>query len=206
MAQKAHVYLFSAFALYHDAVGRVHSSALPSHTAFSLAFRGCLGSPPDILDRFVILPYPSSTQLTDHISIKQYGRPITNSVIRPITSDRTAAMPPKLVLTYFDVPGAAEPARWALALSGLEWEDRRLSREEFGVLKPSECLEIVMLHAPACTHGASARRLAQHGWILPSFAAADCFRVVAVPGVRCCCRCTRQGRFCDYSFLILGIF
>ncbi|CAM9388355.1 unnamed protein product, partial [Laminaria digitata] len=44
-------------------------------------------------------------------------------------------MSPKLILTYFDVPGAAEPARWALELSGLEWEDKRLSREEFGVLK-----------------------------------------------------------------------
>lgn len=47
-------------------------------------------------------------------------------------------MAPKLVLIYFNMPGAAEPIRWALAQSGLEWEDKRLSREEFGALKPSE--------------------------------------------------------------------
>lgn len=48
-------------------------------------------------------------------------------------------MSPKLVLTYFDIGGAAEPIRWALEQGGLEWEDKRLSREEFGALKPSEC-------------------------------------------------------------------
>ena len=47
-------------------------------------------------------------------------------------------MCPKLVLTYFDFPGAAEPIRWALEQSGVEWEDKRLSREEFAALKPSE--------------------------------------------------------------------
>lgn len=47
-------------------------------------------------------------------------------------------MGPKLILTYFDVAGAAEPARWALEYSGMEWEDKRISREEFAVLKPGE--------------------------------------------------------------------
>ncbi|CAN0182814.1 unnamed protein product, partial [Ascophyllum nodosum] len=46
-------------------------------------------------------------------------------------------VPTKLVLTYFNVPGRAEPIRWVLALSGLEWKDKRLSREEFGELKLS---------------------------------------------------------------------
>nr|WEU39138.1 glutathione S-transferase [Saccharina japonica] len=46
-------------------------------------------------------------------------------------------MAPKLILTYFGVEGIAEEIRWALELSGLEWEDKRLTREEFGVLKPS---------------------------------------------------------------------
>ncbi|CAM9289517.1 unnamed protein product [Ascophyllum nodosum] len=45
--------------------------------------------------------------------------------------------PNKLVLIYFDVPGLAEPIRWALAQSGLEWEEKRLSREQFGELKPT---------------------------------------------------------------------
>ncbi|CAM9821375.1 unnamed protein product, partial [Laminaria digitata] len=46
-------------------------------------------------------------------------------------------MAPKLVLSYFDIAGAAEPVRWALEQSGLEWEDKRLTKEEFGALKPS---------------------------------------------------------------------
>ncbi|CAM9452571.1 unnamed protein product [Ectocarpus sp. 6 AP-2014] len=46
-------------------------------------------------------------------------------------------MAPKLILTYFDMAGAAEPVRWALEKGGLEWEDKRLTREEFGALKPS---------------------------------------------------------------------
>lgn len=45
--------------------------------------------------------------------------------------------PNKLVLIYFDIPGLAEPIRWILAQSGLEWEDKRLSREEFDELKPT---------------------------------------------------------------------
>ncbi|CAN0567115.1 unnamed protein product, partial [Ectocarpus sp. 12 AP-2014] len=48
-------------------------------------------------------------------------------------------MAPKLILTYFDMAGAAEPIRWALEKGGLEWEDKRLTREEFGALKPSRC-------------------------------------------------------------------
>ena len=47
-------------------------------------------------------------------------------------------MAPKLVLIYFDLPGSGEAIRWALLQSGLEWEDKRLSREQFGELKPSE--------------------------------------------------------------------
>lgn len=48
-------------------------------------------------------------------------------------------MAPKLVLVYFNIVGIAEPIRWALALSGLEWEDKRLPRDEgFIALKPSE--------------------------------------------------------------------
>lgn len=38
-------------------------------------------------------------------------------------------------LTYFDLPGRAEPTRLAFAIAGVEFEDRRLSFEEFGALK-----------------------------------------------------------------------
>lgn len=44
-----------------------------------------------------------------------------------------------LKVTYFDIAGVAEPIRWTLEVGGVEWEDRRLSREEFAELKPSEC-------------------------------------------------------------------
>lgn len=54
-------------------------------------------------------------------------------------------MAPKLVLTYFDIAGAAEPVRWALEQSGLEWEDKRLTRDEFGALKPSEYISCHVL-------------------------------------------------------------
>ena len=47
-------------------------------------------------------------------------------------------MAPQLTLTYFGIEGLAEGIRWALEQSGLEWEDKRLTREEFAVLKPSE--------------------------------------------------------------------
>lgn len=40
-----------------------------------------------------------------------------------------------------DISGAAEPIRWALEQGGLEWTDKRLSKEEFGALKPSESKE-----------------------------------------------------------------
>ena len=49
-------------------------------------------------------------------------------------------MAPRLVFTYFNIEGIAEAIRWALELSGLEWEDKRLAREEIGALKPSECI------------------------------------------------------------------
>lgn len=36
-----------------------------------------------------------------------------------------------------DIRGAAEPIRWAMEQGGLEWIDNRLSKQEFGTLKPS---------------------------------------------------------------------
>lgn len=43
-----------------------------------------------------------------------------------------------LILTYFDAPGVAEPIRWALEAGNIEWEDKRVSREDFAALKPSK--------------------------------------------------------------------
>lgn len=53
-------------------------------------------------------------------------------------------MAPKLTLTYFPFPAVAEQIRWALALSGLEWEDKRITMEEFGALKPSKLFHVAL--------------------------------------------------------------
>lgn len=42
---------------------------------------------------------------------------------------------PKIVLTYFDAPGRAEPIRIALFIAGLPFEDRRLKFPEYAALK-----------------------------------------------------------------------
>ena len=47
-------------------------------------------------------------------------------------------MSPKLILSYFDIPALGEPLRLALAMTGLPWEDKRVSKEEFMAMKPSE--------------------------------------------------------------------
>lgn len=39
-----------------------------------------------------------------------------------------------------DLPGAGEPIRWALEKAELEWTDKRVTREEFAEMKPSESL------------------------------------------------------------------
>nr|UZD11055.1 glutathione s-transferase 5 [Macrocystis pyrifera] len=46
-------------------------------------------------------------------------------------------MSPKLILSYFDMPALGEPLRLALAMTGLPWEDQRVSKEEFMAMKPS---------------------------------------------------------------------
>ncbi len=43
----------------------------------------------------------------------------------------------KITLTYFDAPvSRGEECRMALHLAGVDWEDRRLKREEWATLKP----------------------------------------------------------------------
>jgi len=44
-------------------------------------------------------------------------------------------MPPSIKLTYFDIEGVAEPIRLALLLSGLEFEDDRISFKDWSTLK-----------------------------------------------------------------------
>ncbi|KAI9209104.1 glutathione S-transferase [Polychytrium aggregatum] len=47
------------------------------------------------------------------------------------------AKPTSLKLTYFDVPGRAEPIRLSLFIAGIEFEDERLTREQFAAVKPT---------------------------------------------------------------------
>lgn len=44
---------------------------------------------------------------------------------------------PAIKLTYFDARGRAETVRLVLAYAGVEYEDKRVTGEEFGALKPS---------------------------------------------------------------------
>lgn len=43
----------------------------------------------------------------------------------------------KHVLTYFDVAGKAEASRIVFSMAGLDFDDRRIGHDEFGVLKES---------------------------------------------------------------------
>jgi glutathione S-transferase len=57
------------------------------------------------------------------------------STVLIITSS-AAAMSPKIKLTYFDIEGAGEPTRLALALSETKYEDVRIKFPEWKDLKP----------------------------------------------------------------------
>eukprot|EP01062_Namystynia_karyoxenos_P071982 TRINITY_DN6781_c0_g1_i2.p2 TRINITY_DN6781_c0_g1~~TRINITY_DN6781_c0_g1_i2.p2 ORF type:complete len:223 (+),score=83.14 TRINITY_DN6781_c0_g1_i2:81-749(+) len=46
-------------------------------------------------------------------------------------------MAPKIKLTYFNIQGVAEKVRLALVLNGVDFEDCRVSRDEWATLKPS---------------------------------------------------------------------
>ncbi|CAD7700302.1 unnamed protein product [Ostreobium quekettii] len=46
-------------------------------------------------------------------------------------------MAPTLELTYFDTKGRAEPIRLALYIGGIQFEDKRVTGEQFASLKPS---------------------------------------------------------------------
>jgi glutathione S-transferase len=48
-----------------------------------------------------------------------------------------STMSPSVKLTYFDIEGAAEPIRLALALSGTPFEDERVSFPDWAALKPT---------------------------------------------------------------------
>lgn len=47
--------------------------------------------------------------------------------------------PPVISLTYFDIPGPAEAIRLAFYVGDVSFEDRRVSRDEFAVMKPGRC-------------------------------------------------------------------
>ncbi|TMW67144.1 hypothetical protein Poli38472_012260 [Pythium oligandrum] len=54
-----------------------------------------------------------------------------------LPSPPTPTSTPTLALTYFDMPGRARVLRRALALGGVRFEDRALSRDQIAALKPT---------------------------------------------------------------------
>lgn len=49
---------------------------------------------------------------------------------------------PRYVLTYFNVRGRAEPIRLLFHAAGVEFEDKRLTSEEWAVMKTCEYITI----------------------------------------------------------------
>ena len=49
----------------------------------------------------------------------------------------------KLKLTYFDIPGRGEPARLAMHIGGIEFEDFRFPFDQFGEIKETTPLKQV---------------------------------------------------------------
>ncbi|CAM9587551.1 unnamed protein product [Sphacelaria rigidula] len=96
-------------------------------------------------------------------------------------------MAPKLTLTYFPFPAVAEQIRWALALSGLEWEDKRITKEEFGAVKPTlpynqlPILEVDGVVIPQST--AQLRYVGKLGDLYPTDAIQAAFADAAVEAV-----------------------
>ena len=52
-------------------------------------------------------------------------------------------MPAKIKLTYFGIKGLAEPSRLILAQAGAEYEDCRITQEEWPALKESMLLLVL---------------------------------------------------------------
>ena len=50
-------------------------------------------------------------------------------------------MPGQIKVTYFNARGRAESTRLLLAYAGVQYEDHRISREEWADLKPSKYLD-----------------------------------------------------------------
>lgn len=50
----------------------------------------------------------------------------------------SASKMPKYRLTYFSGRGLAEPTRLVFALAGVEYEDKRITSEDWPALKPSK--------------------------------------------------------------------
>lgn len=46
-------------------------------------------------------------------------------------------MPANIKLTYFNLRGRAEPARLIMAQAGVDYQDNRITSEEWAALKPS---------------------------------------------------------------------
>ncbi len=56
--------------------------------------------------------------------------------LRSFQGDPSYSTMPTYRVTYFNARGGAEMTRWIFAVAGIEYEDRRLVRDEWLKLKP----------------------------------------------------------------------
>eukprot|EP00999_Lentomonas_sp_LEN2_P000173 NODE_1167_length_973_cov_115.288416_g1122_i0.p1 GENE.NODE_1167_length_973_cov_115.288416_g1122_i0~~NODE_1167_length_973_cov_115.288416_g1122_i0.p1 ORF type:complete len:264 (+),score=98.26 NODE_1167_length_973_cov_115.288416_g1122_i0:84-875(+) len=90
----------------------------------------------------------------------------------PFSSPWGAAFGPKIKLTYFDIPGLAEPVRLAFHIGGIPFEDERLTREEFAERKeslPSKQVPVLEVDGKTLTQsGAILRYAGSQAGLIPS--------------------------------------
>ena len=65
----------------------------------------------------------------------------------------------KVKLTYFNLKGRAEPARLILAYAGVDFDDCRVTSEEWQKLKPSKFLQNINLFSLVIEFTATLRKV-----------------------------------------------
>ena len=92
-------------------------------------------------------------------------------------------MAPNLNLTYFDIDGGrGEAARLAMHIGGVEWEDHRISFEEFGKTRESFPFGRVPGRAISTTCRRTCQRSAHRCWLRWPIGSSNEFRTTTPNG------------------------